>query len=174
MIPTNGGQTLVFAGVARERFAATFRDGLYPSFLKVAEANAPELREAVEGAELSGRLRIFAGAPGFMKRCHGLGWALVGDAGYFKDPLTAHGMTDALCHAELLARAVVEGRHDSLARYQEERDALSRRLFDVTERVASVDWTLDEVKQLHHGLSDAMKAETEHMASLHDERPLAA
>ena len=35
----------------------------------------------------------------------GPGWALVGDAGSFKDPLTAHGITDALRDAELLARA---------------------------------------------------------------------
>ena len=36
----------------------------------------------------------------------GPGWALVGDAGYWKDPISAHGLTDALRDAELLARAV--------------------------------------------------------------------
>ena len=39
----------------------------------------------------------------------GPGWALLGDAGYHKDPITAQGMTDALLHAELLATAVLEG-----------------------------------------------------------------
>ena len=37
----------------------------------------------------------------------GPGWALVGDAGYFKDPITTHGITDALRDAELLADEAV-------------------------------------------------------------------
>ena len=40
---------------------------------------------------------------------HGPGWALVGDAGWWKDPLSTHGITDALRDAELLAGAVVAG-----------------------------------------------------------------
>jgi flavin-dependent dehydrogenase len=74
-------------------------------------------KAAVEGANLSGRLRAFAGAPGFMRRPFGPGWALVGDAGYFKDPLTAHGITDALRDAELLARAVLASGPHAMARY---------------------------------------------------------
>ena len=49
-------------------------------------------------------LRTFRGRPGYVPRSWGPGWALVGDAGYFKDPLSAHGLTDALRDAELLAR----------------------------------------------------------------------
>ena len=69
---------------------------------------------------------------GYLRRSWGPGWALVGDAGYFKDPLSAHGLTDALRDAELLARAIVDGRRDgadereALAGYQATRDALSR------------------------------------------------
>ena len=36
-----------------------------------------------------------------MRKAFGGGWALVGDARYFKDPVTAHGITDALRDAEL-------------------------------------------------------------------------
>ena len=46
--------------------------------------------------------------PGFVRRSWGPGWALVGDAGYFKDPITTHGMTDALRDAELLADEILE------------------------------------------------------------------
>jgi flavin-dependent dehydrogenase len=60
-------------------------------------------------------LRGFAGQVGFFRKCYGPGWALVGDAGYFKDPITAHGMTDALRDAELLARGVVHGTDRALA-----------------------------------------------------------
>ena len=51
------------------------------------------------------RTHGWGGVAGFVRRSWGPGWALVGDAGYFKDPITAHGMTDALRDAELLADA---------------------------------------------------------------------
>lgn len=100
-----------------------------------------------------------------MRQSYGPGWALVGDAGYFKDPLTAHGITDALRDAELLARAVLDGSQRALAGYQHERDALSRALFQITNSIASFHWTLDEVKILHTRLSASMRAEYEHMAA---------
>ena len=72
--------------------------------------------------------------PGFVRRSCGPGWALVGDAGYFKDPITTHGMTDALRDAELLADAVLEvlagaraGGGRRWRRYQATRDRLSSR-----------------------------------------------
>jgi flavin-dependent dehydrogenase len=79
-----------------------------------------------------------------MRQSHGSGWALVGDAGYFKDPLTAHGITDALRDAELLAGAIADGRPGALAAYQQERDALSRALFEITDSIASFRWDLDD------------------------------
>ena len=39
---------------------------------------------------------------------YGPGWALVGDAGYLKDPVTAQGITDAFLDAERLATALNE------------------------------------------------------------------
>ena len=77
-----------------------------------------------------------------MRRAWGNGWALVGDAGYFKDPLSAHGMTDALRDAELLARAlaaVLDGADeaDALAEYQATRDAIAVPMFEVIDRIAS-------------------------------------
>ena len=55
---------------------------------------------------------------GFFRQSFGPGWALVGDAGYFKDPLTAHGITDALIDAELLANAALVGSERALADFQ--------------------------------------------------------
>jgi flavin-dependent dehydrogenase len=111
-----------------------------------------------------GRLRGFAGAPGHLRQSHGPGWALVGDAGYFKDPLTAHGITDALRDAELLARAILDGK--DLEVFQRERDVLSKPLFHDTEAIASFRWNLDEIKTLHASLSASMQAECEYMAGL--------
>ena len=86
-------------------------------------------------------VRGFGGPSGFIKRSTGPGWALVGDAGYFKDPLTAHGITDALRDAELLARAVVQGTTAAFADYETTRHDLSRRLFEITDEIASFAWT---------------------------------
>ena len=105
---------------------------------------------------------------------HGPGWTLVGDAGYFKDPATAHGITDALRDAELLANAILDGRSGALAAYQKERDELSRPLFDITAAIASFRWTLDEIKFLHKQLSAAMRAEADRVASLSAPATLAA
>jgi flavin-dependent dehydrogenase len=88
----------------------------------------------------------------------------VGDAGYFKDPLTAHGMTDALIDAELLAQAAAQGSESALAEYQQARDARAMKLFDVTDAIASYDWDLTTVAELHRSLSDEMKKETAEVA----------
>ena len=173
-IPTNDGQHCVFAAVPGERFAATFRGNMQQAFLQIVAANSARFRDELDNARLAGRLRGFVGIPGYIRRSYGDGWALVGDAAYFKDPATAHGITDALRDAELLARAVLAGRPDALAGYQYVRDALSRPLFDTTDAIASFRWSLDEVKALHAQLSNSMQAEGEHIANLFLHTNLAA
>jgi len=173
VIPTNAGHC-VFAAVPSPRFPATFRGDVMQGFLKVLGSCGPELRADIERATPVGRLRGYGGATGYLRQCHGAGWALVGDAGYFKDPLTAHGITDALRDAELLARAIADGRDRALETYQRQRDALSLPLLRVTDAIASFPSHLDEIKQLHAQLSKAMKTETNYIASLSPSPPLAA
>jgi 2-polyprenyl-6-methoxyphenol hydroxylase-like FAD-dependent oxidoreductase len=166
VIPTNDGQHCVFASVPRAAFNATFRGGVERAFLQVLQANSAELSKDVARSRRIGRLHGFAGVPGYIRQSHGPGWALVGDAGYFKDPLTAHGITDALRDAELLSCAIVDGSATALEAYQHQRDELSRLLFQITDSIASFRWSLDEVKDLHAQLSAAMRAEAEHMAGV--------
>jgi flavin-dependent dehydrogenase len=111
-------------------------------------------------------VRGFGGHPGFIKRSTGDGWALVGDAGYFKDPLTAHGITDALRDAELLARAILAGTPAGLANYETTRLDLSQRLFEITDEIASFGWTDDEVQLLHRAFSSEMSREVRALAAL--------
>jgi 2-polyprenyl-6-methoxyphenol hydroxylase-like FAD-dependent oxidoreductase len=173
VIPTNTGHC-VFAAAPAQRFSEIFRGDLRRGFLQVLEAVSPELREQVERSAAIGRLRGFGGAPAYLRQSHGAGWALVGDAGYFKDPLTAHGITDALRDAELLSRALLTGGTRALAAYQRERDALSLPILRITDAIASFSWDLDELKQLHADLSAAMKAEINHMAGMSQLPSLAA
>ena len=119
-----------------------------------------------------GRLRGFPGTPGWIRSSGGPGWALVGDAGYYKDPITAHGITDALRDAELLARAVLDAPHGGHAQigalryYQHVRNLLSEPFFDLTERIASYQWDLAELRGLLRSLSRAMHPELDALLGL--------
>lgn len=165
LIPTGDGLTGVFVGVPPEKFTTELRGE--PGFLHRLAAASPSVAERVEAGTLVGPIRGFPGLRGWLRRPWGPGWALVGDAGYFKDPTTAHGITDALRDAELLADAL----HASLTgaarpvralgEYERVRDALSVRFFDITDRIASFDWTPDEVQPLHLAMSEVMQHEVD-------------
>ena len=92
----------------------------------------------------------------------------MGDAAYFKDPITAHGISDALRDAELLAQAVERGTEAAMVEYESARDELSARLFEVTDRIASLEWDNTELKALHQTLSDEMKREVAAVARLNE------
>jgi len=173
VVPTNGGHC-VFVAVPAGRFSATFRGDVMRGFLQVLEENSPGLRAAVERGSPIGRLRGFGGARGFLRQCHGAGWALVGDAGYFKDPLTAHGITDALRDAELLSNAVAIGGTKALEAYQHERDAHSLPFLRLTDTIASFSWSLDQLQEMHVQLSELMNREAGYLAGLARSPSLAA
>lgn len=168
VIPTNAGQTCVFVAVPPERFRDELRRDVEGSYHRVLVELSSDLAEAVAAARLPGRFWAFAGRKGFLRRPVGPGWALVGDAGYFKDPLTAHGMTDALRDAEMLARAAATGTPDAFEDYARTRDALSLPLFEATDAIASFEWDLDTLRVHHANLNAAMKREVEHMAGFAD------
>jgi len=164
-IPTNDGQHCVFVGVSPERFRDVLKLGPEAAMTLLLAEASPDLAERVAATTAERRPWAFAGRQGFMRRPFGAGWALVGDAGYFKDPLTAHGITDALRDAELLAEAAAEGTAQAFARYADFRDTLSLPLFEVTDAIASLDWDLERLKELHQELNRVMKAEVEAMTA---------
>ena len=166
VIPTNGGLTCVFASVPQRRFQETARQGVDAGYRQVLRECGSDLAAVVERSERVERYRGFAGQVGFFRQSFGPGWALVGDAGYFKDPLTAHGITDALIDAELLAQAAAAGTEIAFAGYQSARDKLAVDHFEVTDAVASFEWDLPKVQQLHRALSEEMKKESLAVTSL--------
>jgi 2-polyprenyl-6-methoxyphenol hydroxylase-like FAD-dependent oxidoreductase len=159
VIPTNDGLTCVFASAPSRRFREEIRLDPAAGFARILSECSADLAARVAGAERVGPLKGFAGQAGFLRQSWGPGWALVGDAAYFKDPITAHGITDALRDAELLARAVGEGSEEALAGYQEARDAVAVTLFELTDAIASFEWDLKAVQELHMSLSQEMKRE---------------
>jgi menaquinone-9 beta-reductase len=163
IIPSNDGASCVFVTVPAGRFAAEFRGSVPGGFQRVLSDVAPDLASVIERADRVGSLQGFAGQTGFYRQSWGPGWALVGDAGYFKDPFTAHGITDALRDAELLATAAARGT-DAFAEYQRSRDDLSGELFELTDDIASFAWDLPRLRVLHEQLAAAMSAEVKSMS----------
>jgi flavin-dependent dehydrogenase len=169
VIPTDHDEVCAWIGVPSHRFG-TYRRRPDLGFDELFAELAPDWHARLRAGTQHGPMRGFAGVPGFLRRSWGPGWALVGDAGYFKDPLSTHGMTDALRDAELLAEALVEAADDgapgdeaaALAGYQQQRDALSLELFTVVDQVAG-GWTLAELPGLLRQLSHAMRAEVDHL-----------
>ena len=170
LIPTNAGQTCVFVSTTPARMRTLRREGADAAFDHLLDAVPASLAEVVRSGRATGRLHGWRGVPGHVRRSSGPGWALVGDAGYFKDPITTHGITDALRDAELLSDAVLEGLGwaapvVALARYEATRDRLSRALYDVTESVCRYDWDAEEVRALLRRVSSAMSDELDHLSA---------
>jgi len=163
VIPTNS-ETLIFAATTSDRFMQELRFDLAAGFATITRVAAPAVAAALNGAALA-PYRGFAGHFGIIRPAWGPGWALVGDAGYFKDPITAHGITDALRDAELLARAVLNGTDAALAAYQTIRDQLSVGLFTITDEIASFAWDMPRLQALHKSLSEEMTREVLHVTS---------
>ena len=178
VVPTNDGLACVWAGTEGARFTRLRSAGLDATYRSLLTEADPELARSIDAVPAVGTLRAFPGQPGWIRASAGPGWALVGDAGYFKDPITAHGITDALRDAELLARAVLSAprsRHAQLGvlrDYERTRNRLSEPLFDVTERIASYHWDLAELRGHLRELSEAMRPEVDELLEL-DQTPAA-
>ncbi len=169
VIPTNDAH-MVFLSVRPERFAAEVRRDTAGAFRRLLHELAPDVARALVGTHTT-RVRAWPGHPAQFRQATGPGWALVGDAGCFKDPGGAHGMTDALRDAELLADAVSHGRLES---FQQARDDLAVPFFEALEPIIALDWTLETLQSLHLDLARAMSSSARRMIDAFDATPVPA
>jgi 2-polyprenyl-6-methoxyphenol hydroxylase-like FAD-dependent oxidoreductase len=103
-MPADGGLTLVAVcpSIEHRDEVRADREAVYEAGLRAW----PELHAGVDGARRDGPVRTMANMRGFFRPSAGPGWALVGDAGHFKDPTPGQGIADALRQAEKLAAAI--------------------------------------------------------------------
>jgi flavin-dependent dehydrogenase len=150
-MPTNDGLTLVASGWPAADFDANKHD-VEGNYLKTFEL-APEFAERVREAK---RVDKFYGAslPNFFRKPYGPGWALVGDAGYNKDPITAQGILDAFRDTELVVTALDESLAgarsygDAMADYQRARDEHVLPMYEFTTQLATLEPPPPEMQQL--------------------------
>lgn len=89
----------------------------------------PELETRVSAAN---RESPFAGThrlANFFRFAHGPGWALVGDAALHRDPITAEGISNAFCHAEILADELIRAFDEHSSTLDEAAASYDRRQF---------------------------------------------
>ncbi len=154
--PTNDGLTMVIAGWPYSEFAANKSD-VEGSFLRTLEL-APDLAAGVSSARREER---FAGTavPNYFREPAGPGWALVGDAGYNKDFITAQGIQDAFHDAELCATALDESLSgarpytEAMAEYRSRRDARVLAMYEFTCGLASLEPPPPPMQQLLAGIT---------------------
>lgn len=155
--PTNDGLTLTIV-YWPEGELDRVRADVEREFLAALEL-APELAERVRAGRRAERFRGGAGLRGFFRKPWGPGWALVGDAGYHKNPITAEGITDAFRDAELLAEALDQafsGRRPeaaALADYERRRNEAAMPIYQMTCDLAKLEPPPPEMQALFAALA---------------------
>ena len=126
---------------------------------------APEFAERVRAAKRESKFIGSAELPGYFRKPFGPGWALLGDAGYHKNPITAMGINDAFRDAELVAGALDDafsGRRsyeEGMSDYQQTRDREAMPVYEFTDDFAQLQPPPPEMQQLigaMHGNQEAM------------------
>jgi len=162
IIPTNDGEACVFAGVPAADLSSEVGGDLSDTYHRLLAAATDGAGGRLADARPPRRVRTWVGRPSFIRQAHGPGWALVGDAGSFLDPLSTHGITDALRDADMLARSVAQSHEgDALGRYADDRDRVVGSFFDVVDRIAGYGWDLAQVRRYLLELSAAMSEEAD-------------
>ena len=159
--PTHDGLTLVIVGWPHAEFEANKQD-VERCYLEVL-ALAPEFAARLSGATRVSRL---AGAtvPNFFRAPYGPGWALVGDAGYNKDPITAQGINDAFRDAERCVAALDESFRgarpfdEAMADYQRDRDAHVLAMYEFTCQLATLQPPPLETRRLFRAMVGNQRA----------------
>ena len=149
--PTNDDLTLVITGWPFAEFEANKKDieGNYFKTLDLAPAFAERIRAGRQEARFVG-----TAVANYFRKPYGPGWALVGDAGYNKDFITAHGIHDAFRDAELCATALDEAFSgarsfdDAMADYQNTRDQQVLPMYEFTTELATLEPPPPEMQQL--------------------------
>ena len=132
-----------------------------------ALGSSPDFAARVRGGHREEKWYGTAGIPGYFRRPYGKGWALVGDASYSRDPITAQGISDAFIDAEMLTTALATWMSGDdtfetlLAAHESARNERVRPMYEFTAQLAALEAPPPEMRALFgalHGNQDATNA----------------
>jgi flavin-dependent dehydrogenase len=166
VFPTNDGEACIWVCSPADHAAGIRRraPSLAGAFDEMLGEAAPDLSARLRGARRTSPVRGASRLPNQVRQAFGPGWALVGDAGYHRDAITGHGLSDAFRDAELLAVALDGALRGelyetaALAGYQRQRDEAIREIFRITCALAHYP-PVAEFVALQKRLSRAIEAE---------------
>lgn len=155
MAPTHDGLTMIVAGwpyAERDRLKADL-EGSFLELLDLVPEVAARVREAQRAAP-------FAGIPtaNYFRKPYGPGWALVGDAGYSRDPITAQGISDAFRDAEACASALhaffggERAFEEAMGEYRRARDEAVLPMYEMTCSLATLEPPPEEMQSVLRAL----------------------
>lgn len=174
LTPTDAGMTTIIVSADPVRLRNTVKaHGAEGALLALTDEIDPQLGARLRSTQMPERARLFAGHPTIRRQSSGPGWALIGDAGQFRDPVTAHGMTDAFRDAEHLAKHILEVGYDATG-YEAERNEVSNPIFELTADMATYDRPLTELSGQFVQLSKLMRDEQAWMKNRFSKMALAA
>jgi 2-polyprenyl-6-methoxyphenol hydroxylase-like FAD-dependent oxidoreductase len=176
--PTHDGLTLVATAFPSARFAEV-RTDIEGNVRRVHDA-IPGLKERLDGARREEEWRGTAGVPNYFRTPYGPGWALVGDAGYCKDPLTAQGIVDSFHDAENLVEAIdssfagSRSFEDAGAAYEAKRNERVTPLYHFTCELATLEPPPPPMQQLFAAMRDNQEATEGFFSAICGAAPLPA
>ena len=163
--PTNDGLHLVMVNWPAKDFTTVRAD--IDGHVSRALEGAPDFGARVRAGRREEKWYGTAGVPGYFRKPYGNGWALVGDASYNRDPITAQGISDAFIDAEMLTKALTtwlsgEGTFEALlAAHESARNERVRPMYEFTTQLAALEPPPPEMRALFgalHGNQDATNA----------------
>jgi 2-polyprenyl-6-methoxyphenol hydroxylase-like FAD-dependent oxidoreductase len=149
--PTNDDLTVVIAGWPYAEFEANKKD-IEGNFFKAFDL-VPSFAQRLQAGTRETRF-VGTAVPNFFRKPFGSGWALVGDAGYTKDFITAQGIHDAFRDAEECVTALDEAftsarpLEAAMVDYQARRDEQVLPMYEFTTELATLEPPPPELQQL--------------------------
>lgn len=157
IVPTNDG--LVMVGMNWSVWDVPKLSGSIETRFLEGLQQIPEVGEQVLAGKREERFAGMANIPNFFRTATGPGWALVGDAGYHKDPIAAQGISDAFRDADLLSHAIdaglsgIEQMDEALAGYAATRDEEALPWYRWTQRLGRLEELTEPSRALMEGIA---------------------
>jgi 2-polyprenyl-6-methoxyphenol hydroxylase-like FAD-dependent oxidoreductase len=174
--PTHDRMTLIAVLWPSSRFEEVRAD--IEGHVRTVLQSTPTVAQRLRSATREGKWVGTAGVPNYFRQPFGPGWALVGDAGYNKDPITAQGISDAFIDAENLTTALHDGwstrrpLDEALADYQSSRDRRVKPMYDFTCQLATLAPPAPPMPQLFAALRGNQQDTDRFLSAITGSRPL--